>query len=112
MQQKESESTQKAEKEVSRMVVVMILAYCVCWGPYTFFACFAAANPGYAFHPLAAAMPAYFAKSATIYNPIIYVFMNRQVGTAVTLATHLCFKVLEFNEYVFWFHPGSSVFAL
>lgn len=84
MQQKESESTQKAEKEVSRMVVVMILAYCVCWGPYTFFACFAAANPGYAFHPLAAAMPAYFAKSATIYNPVIYVFMNRQVGTAVT----------------------------
>lgn len=85
MQQKESESTQKAEKEVSRMVVVMIVAYCVCWGPYTIFACFAAANPGYAFHPLAAAMPAYFAKSATIYNPIIYVFMNRQVGTAVTL---------------------------
>lgn len=85
MQQKESESTQKAEREVSRMVVVMIMAYCICWGPYTFFACFAAANPGYAFHPLAAAMPAYFAKSATIYNPIIYVFMNRQVGTAATL---------------------------
>uniref|UniRef100_A0A8I3WYT3 G-protein coupled receptors family 1 profile domain-containing protein n=1 Tax=Callithrix jacchus TaxID=9483 RepID=A0A8I3WYT3_CALJA len=78
-QQKESESTQKAEKEVTRMVVVMIVAYCVCWGPYTFFACFAAANPGYAFHPLMAALPAYFAKSATIYNPIIYVFMNRQV---------------------------------
>uniref|UniRef100_A0A671DZC7 Long-wave-sensitive opsin 1 n=2 Tax=Rhinolophus ferrumequinum TaxID=59479 RepID=A0A671DZC7_RHIFE len=76
-QQKESESTQKAEKEVTRMVVVMILAYCFCWGPYTFFACFAAAHPGYAFHPLVAALPAYFAKSATIYNPIIYVFMNR-----------------------------------
>uniref|UniRef100_A0A673GYQ7 Red-sensitive opsin n=1 Tax=Sinocyclocheilus rhinocerous TaxID=307959 RepID=A0A673GYQ7_9TELE len=82
-QQKDSESTQKAEKEVSRMVVVMILAYCVCWGPYTFFACFAAANPGYAFHPLAAAMPAYFAKSATIYNPIIYVFMNRQFRVCI-----------------------------
>uniref|UniRef100_Q9TSD6 OPSIN=MIDDLE- TO long-WAVE cone PHOTOPIGMENT (Fragments) n=1 Tax=Callithrix jacchus TaxID=9483 RepID=Q9TSD6_CALJA len=50
-------------KEVTRMVVVMIVAYCVCWGPYTFFACFAAANPGYAFHPLMAALPAYFAKS-------------------------------------------------
>lgn len=61
------------------MVMVMILAYCVCWGPYTIFACFAAAHPGYAFHPLVAALPAYFAKSATIYNPIIYVFMNRQV---------------------------------
>lgn len=61
------------------MVVVMIIAYIVCWGPYTFFACFAVANPGYAFHPLTASLPAFFAKSATIYNPIIYVFMNRQV---------------------------------
>ncbi|XP_027701609.1 long-wave-sensitive opsin 1 [Vombatus ursinus] len=82
-QQKESESTQKAEREVSRMVVVMILAYCFCWGPYTFFACFAAANPDYAFHPLTASLPAYFAKSATIYNPIIYVFMNRQFRTCI-----------------------------
>ncbi|XP_061640799.1 LOW QUALITY PROTEIN: red-sensitive opsin-1-like [Phyllopteryx taeniolatus] len=68
------------KREVSRMVVVMILAYIFCCGPYyAFFACFAVTNPGYAFHPLPAAMPAYFAKSATIYNPIIYVFMNRQV---------------------------------
>lgn len=86
-QQKESESTQKAEKEVTRMVVVMVLAYCLCWGPYTFFACFAAAHPGYAFHPLVAALPAYFAKSATIYNPIIYAFMNRQVSHTVGRAS-------------------------
>ena len=32
------------------------------------------------FHPLAAALPTYLTKSATIYNSIIYVFMNRQVG--------------------------------
>ncbi|NP_001084114.1 red-sensitive opsin [Xenopus laevis] len=82
-QQKESESTQKAEREVSRMVVVMIVAYIFCWGPYTFFACFAAFSPGYSFHPLAAALPAYFAKSATIYNPIIYVFMNRQFRNCI-----------------------------
>nr|BCF80139.1 long-wave-sensitive opsin [Laticauda frontalis] len=82
-QQKESESTQKAEKEVSRMVVVMIIAYIVCWGPYTFFACFAAANPGYPFHPLTASIPPFFAKSATIYNPIIYVFMNRQFRNCI-----------------------------
>ncbi|XP_062891163.1 red-sensitive opsin-like [Mobula hypostoma] len=83
MQQKESETTQKAEKEVSRMVVVMILAFCFCWGPYTFFALFASLNPGYAFHPLAAALPAYFAKSSTIYNPIIYIFMNRQFRNCI-----------------------------
>lgn len=93
-QQKESESTQKAEKEVTRMIFVMIAAYVFCWGPYTFFACFAAANPGYAFHPLAAAMPAYFAKSATIYNPIIYVFMNRQVRNEQPFVSTFEFYVL------------------
>ncbi|XP_077001187.1 medium-wave-sensitive opsin 3 [Tamandua tetradactyla] len=82
-QQKESESTQKAEKEVTRMVLVMIVAFCFCWGPYTFSACFAAAYPDYSFHPLAAALPGYFAKSATIYNPIIYVFMNRQFRNCI-----------------------------
>ncbi|XP_007534919.2 long-wave-sensitive opsin 1 [Erinaceus europaeus] len=82
-QQKESESTQKAEKEVTRMVVVMVLAYCVCWGPYTFSASFAAAHPGYTFHPLLATLPSYFAKSATIYNPVIYVFMNRQFRNCI-----------------------------
>ncbi|CAO2621246.1 Medium-wave-sensitive opsin 1 [Lemmus lemmus] len=66
------------------MVVVMVFAYCLCWGPYTFFACFAAANPDYAFHPLVASIPSYFAKSATIYNPIIYVFMNRQVSKSMS----------------------------
>lgn len=117
MQQKESESTQKAEREVSRMVVVMIVAYCVCWGPYTIFACFAAVNPGYAFHPLAAALPAYFAKSATIYNPIIYVFMNRQVGTIVTLIRFLCPNPISLVYiliclFVCFFNlPTSSVYA-
>uniref|UniRef100_A0A4W5JMT9 G-protein coupled receptors family 1 profile domain-containing protein n=1 Tax=Hucho hucho TaxID=62062 RepID=A0A4W5JMT9_9TELE len=43
-------------------------------------------NPGYAFHPLAAALPAYFAKSATIYNPVIYVFMNKQVNADILIS--------------------------
>ena len=77
------------------MVVIMIIAYIVCWGPYTCFACFAAANPGYAFHPLAASIPAYFAKSATIYNPIIYVFMNRQVS---------CVQPQEAEFYILMFY--------
>ncbi|TST85782.1 Red-sensitive opsin [Bagarius yarrelli] len=97
-QQKESESTQKAEKEVTRMIFVMIAAYVFCWGPYTFFACFAAANPGYSFHPLAAAMPAYFAKSATIYNPVIYVFMNRQFRSCIMQLFGKKAKALEHQK--------------
>lgn len=83
------------------MICVMIAAYVLCWGPYTFFVCFGTAYPGYAFHPLAAAMPAYFAKSATIYNPIIYVFMNRQVTNEESfLQMSLLFTVLcNFTVY-------------
>eukprot|EP00062_Callorhinchus_milii_P027337 gi/632990519/ref/XP_007884203.1/ PREDICTED: red-sensitive opsin-like [Callorhinchus milii] len=65
------------------MVVVMVAAFCLCWGPYACFAMFSALNPGYAFHPLVASIPSYFAKSSTIYNPIIYVFMNRQFRNCI-----------------------------
>ncbi|KAL6463212.1 hypothetical protein MHYP_G00276030 [Metynnis hypsauchen] len=45
-QQKDAESSQKAE--VSRMVVVMMLAFILCWGLYVSFATFFALNADYA----------------------------------------------------------------
>lgn len=38
-------------------------------------------NKGAAFHPLTAALCAFFAKSSALYNPVIYVMMNKQVGS-------------------------------
>ncbi|XP_069473429.1 pinopsin-like [Ambystoma mexicanum] len=77
-QQKESETTQRAEKEVTRMVVAMVMAFLICWLPYATFAIVVATNKDIVIEPALASMPSYFSKTATVYNPVIYVFMNKQ----------------------------------
>ncbi|XP_051786920.1 pinopsin-like [Erpetoichthys calabaricus] len=77
-QQKESETTQRAEREVTRMVIAMVLAFLICWLPYATFAMVVAIDKDIVINPTLASMPSYFSKTATVYNPIIYVFMNKQ----------------------------------
>ncbi|KAG8435304.1 hypothetical protein GDO86_013311 [Hymenochirus boettgeri] len=71
-------STRKPEKEVTRMVVIMILAFLICWTPYAAFSILVTAHPTIDLDPRLAAIPAFFAKTASMYNPIIYVYMNKQ----------------------------------
>nr|XP_033799595.1 vertebrate ancient opsin-like [Geotrypetes seraphini] len=71
-------STRKPEKEVTRMVIIMILAFLICWSPYATFSILVTAYPAIDLEPRLAAIPAFFAKTASVYNPIIYVFMNKQ----------------------------------
>ncbi|NXX78951.1 OPSP protein, partial [Urocolius indicus] len=77
-QQQESETTQQAEREVTRMVVAMVLAFLICWLPYSTFAMVVATTKDITIQPALASLPSYFSKTATVYNPIIYVFMNKQ----------------------------------
>nr|BBN67177.1 P-opsin [Lethenteron camtschaticum] len=72
------ESTRRAEQQVTRMVVVMILAFLLCWMPYATFSIVVTACPTIHLDPLLAAVPAFFSKTATVYNPVIYIFMNKQ----------------------------------
>ncbi|XP_067996380.1 vertebrate ancient opsin-like [Melanerpes formicivorus] len=71
-------STRKPERQVTAMVVVMIVAFLICWMPYAAFSILVTAYPSIELDPCLAAVPAFFSKTATIYNPIIYVFMNKQ----------------------------------
>uniref|UniRef100_A0A8C1KJJ2 Rhodopsin n=1 Tax=Cyprinus carpio TaxID=7962 RepID=A0A8C1KJJ2_CYPCA len=66
-QQQESETIQRAEREVTRMVILMVIAFLICWLPYASVAC-----------PIFMTIPAFFAKSLALCNPLIYVFMNKQ----------------------------------
>uniref|UniRef100_UPI00398EABC3 vertebrate ancient long opsin a n=1 Tax=Pristiophorus japonicus TaxID=55135 RepID=UPI00398EABC3 len=68
----------RPEKQVTRMIIVMILAFLFCWSPYATFSIIVTACPTIKLDPRLAAVPAFFAKTATVYNPVIYVFMNRQ----------------------------------
>lgn len=78
-QQQESETTQRAEREVTRMVIVMIVSFLVCWVPYATVAWYIFANQGTEFGPVFMTAPAFFAKSAALYNPVIYILLNKQV---------------------------------
>ncbi|XP_033994711.1 green-sensitive opsin-like [Trematomus bernacchii] len=77
-QQQESESTQKAEREVTRMCILMVFGFLLAWVPYASFAAWIFMNKGAAFTALTAAIPAFFAKSSALYNPVIYVLLNKQ----------------------------------
>ncbi|OCT87544.1 hypothetical protein XELAEV_18021240mg [Xenopus laevis] len=70
------------------MVLFMVLAFMICWLPYTVFALIVVINPQFYISPLAATLPTYFAKTSPVYNPIIYIFLNKQFrGCAVECLT-------------------------
>lgn len=73
-------NARKPERQVTRMVVVMIVAFMVAWTPYAVFSVVVTAHPGIHLDPRLAAVPAFFSKTAAVYNPVIYVFMNKQVN--------------------------------
>nr|BAB88651.1 vertebrate ancient opsin isoform L [Plecoglossus altivelis] len=71
-------NARKPERQVTRMVVVMIVAFMVGWTPYAAFSIVVTACPHIYIDPRMAAIPAFFSKTAACYNPVIYVFMNKQ----------------------------------
>ncbi|NXT68441.1 OPSO protein, partial [Chaetops frenatus] len=71
-------TTRRPERQVTRMVVIMIVAFLICWMPYATFSILVTAYPSTELDPCLTAIPAFFSKTATVYNPIIYVFMNKQ----------------------------------
>ncbi|XP_073431065.1 rhodopsin [Dendrobates tinctorius] len=87
-QQQESATTQKAEKEVTRMVVIMVVFFLICWVPYASVAFFIFTHQGSEFGPVFMTLPAFFAKSSAIYNPVIYIMLNKQFRNC--MITTLC----------------------
>ncbi|XP_056585516.1 parapinopsin a isoform X1 [Triplophysa dalaica] len=74
----EGGSTARAEMQVACMVVVMVMAFLLTWLPYAAFALSVIFDPTLYIDPIIATVPMYLAKSSTVFNPIIYIFMNRQ----------------------------------
>lgn len=62
------------------MVVMMVLAFLVSWLPYAALALMVVFNPDVQLPVLVKVVPIYMAKSSTVYNPLIYIFMNKQVS--------------------------------
>ncbi|XP_028722054.1 short-wave-sensitive opsin 1 [Peromyscus leucopus] len=82
-QQQESATTQKAEREVSHMVVVMVGSFCLCYVPYAALAMYMVNNRNHGLDLRLVTIPAFFSKSSCVYNPIIYCFMNKQFRACI-----------------------------
>lgn len=64
------------------MVILMVLGFMLAWTPYAVVAFWIFTNKGADFTATLMAVPAFFSKSSSLYNPIIYVLMNKQVRCA------------------------------
>ncbi|KAF4790231.1 Pinopsin [Turdus rufiventris] len=91
-------TTRRPERQVTRMVVFMIIAFLICWMPYAAFSVLVTAYPSIELDPCLAAIPAFFSKTATVYNPIIYVFMNKQL----VFEKHYCLEKEWFYLRYLW----------
>ncbi|XP_058824917.1 vertebrate ancient opsin-like [Topomyia yanbarensis] len=72
----------RAEKRVTWMVAVMVIAFMTAWTPYAVFALIEQFGPAEVISPALGVLPALIAKSSICYNPIIYVGMNTQYRAA------------------------------
>lgn len=57
----------------------MVCGFMIAWTPYATLAAYIFFNKGIAFSAQSMAIPAFFSKSSALFNPIIYVLMNKQV---------------------------------
>nr|XP_020667239.1 pinopsin-like [Pogona vitticeps] len=69
---------QTREQRVLIMVIVMVICFLLCWLPYGIVALIATFGKPGLVTSSASIIPSILAKSSTVYNPIIYIFLNKQ----------------------------------
>ncbi|XP_032380298.1 parapinopsin [Etheostoma spectabile] len=95
-------SSQKENDHAISMVLAMIIAFFVCWLPYTALSVVVVVDPELYIPPLVATLPMYFAKTSPVYNPIIYFLTNKQFRDAAL-------EVLSFGRYIPHVLPTASI---
>ncbi|KAM4694381.1 vertebrate ancient opsin-like [Discoglossus pictus] len=66
------------EQRVLVMVIVMVICFLLCWLPYGIMALIATFGKPGLITASASIIPSILAKSSTVYNPVIYIFLNKQ----------------------------------
>ncbi|XP_074860699.1 vertebrate ancient opsin-like [Carettochelys insculpta] len=69
---------QTRDQRVLIMVVAMVICFLLCWLPYGIMALIATFGRPGLITPSASIIPSVLAKSSTVYNPVIYIFLNKQ----------------------------------
>lgn len=86
------------------MVIIMVISFLVCWVPYASVAWYIFANQGTEFGPVFMTAPAFFAKSAALYNPVIYILLNRQVTDELSFFSNI-------NNVIYYLTDFTKVLA-
>ncbi|KAE8604671.1 hypothetical protein XENTR_v10014780 [Xenopus tropicalis] len=81
-------SSRAREQRVLIMVIVMVVCFLLCWLPYGVMALVATFGKPGIISPSASIIPSVLAKSSTVYNPIIYIFLNKQFYRCFTALIH------------------------
>lgn len=74
-------SVQRRQNHILLMVFTMVSCYLLCWMPYGLMALVATFGERGLVTPVVSVVPAVLAKSSTVFNPVIYVLFNNQVGS-------------------------------
>lgn len=78
------------EKKVAKMCFLMIFIFLIFWMPYIVI-CFLVVNGyGHLVTPTVSIVSYLFAKSSTVYNPVIYIIMIRKVSMVKNTLFSLC----------------------
>ncbi|XP_061664805.1 uncharacterized protein LOC133494720 isoform X3 [Syngnathoides biaculeatus] len=78
--------TRRREFHVLFMIIISMFCYLLCWMPYGIVAMMATFGQPGLISPVASVVPSILAKSSTVFNPVIYILMNKQF--------HRCFLIL------------------
>lgn len=71
------------EVSVAKRIMIMVISFCLAWLPYSLCVLYGQFGSDVRTYvtPYSSSLPAVFAKSSSIYNPIIYVLTNKDCKT-------------------------------
>ncbi|XP_076021994.1 teleost multiple tissue opsin 2a [Genypterus blacodes] len=85
----------RREFHILFMVVTTVACYLLCWMPYGVVAMMATFGQPGLITPVAAVVPSILAKSSTVFNPIIYILMNKQFYRCFLILFHCKHRLSE-----------------
>ncbi|XP_071106490.1 visual pigment-like receptor peropsin [Haliotis cracherodii] len=71
------------EKQTTKMGVIVVMLFVVGWSPYACLHLYALFDSPYKVTPLLTTITALCAKTSTVYNPVVYIAMNRRYMLAL-----------------------------
>ena len=73
----------RSKRKMAILSFTMIVAFLIAWTPYATVSLISVFGKSYWIGPVTASVPAYFAKSSNVYNPVIYFLLFKQFRVKV-----------------------------